>query len=70
MCGVPAHASDAYIEKLVKQGHRVAICEQLETPQEAKKRGYKAVVRREVVGVITAGTLTEDPMLSSKIQIT
>lgn len=66
MCGVPAHASDAYIEKLVKQGHRVAICEQLETPQEAKKRGYKAVVRREVVRVITAGTLTEDPMLSSK----
>lgn len=66
MCGVPAHASDSYIEKLVKQGHRVAICEQLETPQEAKKRGYKAVVHREVIRVITAGTLTEDPMLSSK----
>jgi DNA mismatch repair protein MutS len=66
MCGVPAHASDSYIEKLVKAGYKVAICEQLETPQEAKKRSSKAVVRREVVRIITAGTIMEDPMLNAK----
>lgn len=66
MCGVPAHASDHYIEKLVKAGYRVAICEQLESPQEAKKRGNKSVVRREVIRIITSGTIAEDPMLSAK----
>lgn len=66
MCGVPFHSSDAYIAKLIEAGHKVAICEQLETPEEAKKRGYKAVVKREVVRIITAGTITEDNLLDSK----
>jgi len=66
MCGVPFHASDNYLEKLVKAGHKVAICEQLESPQEAKKRGNKSVVRREVVRIITSGTIIDDPMLNAK----
>jgi len=66
MCGVPAHASDLYLHKLIKSGYNVAICEQLESPEEAKKRGYKAVVRREVVRIITPGTLFEDALLESK----
>ena len=48
MCGVPAHASEYYLNKLISEGFKVAVCEQLETPEEAKKRGYKAVVKREV----------------------
>src|SRR5690606_31042139 len=60
MCGVPIHAANDYLNKLVKLGHRVAICEQMEDPKEAKKRGAKSVVRRGVVRLITAGTLTED----------
>lgn len=66
MCGVPYHSVDGYISKLIRSGHKVAICEQLESPEEAKKRGYKAVVRRDVVRVITAGTLTEDNLLEGK----
>lgn len=66
MCGVPFHASDNYLSKLVHQGYKVAICEQTEDPKEAKKRGTKSVVNREVVRLVTAGTLTEDPLLSSK----
>lgn len=67
MCGVPFHAAENYIARLVRQGHRVAICEQTEDPQEAKKRGgNKAIVMREVVRIVTPGTLTEDHMLSSK----
>jgi DNA mismatch repair protein MutS len=65
MCGVPFHASDSYVAKLIRQGFKVAICEQLEDPAEAKKRGAKAVVRRDVVRVITPGTLTEDTLLES-----
>jgi DNA mismatch repair protein MutS len=63
MCGVPFHSGDSYIAKLIGAGHKVAICEQLETPEEAKKRGYKSVVRREVVRIITPGTITEDNLL-------
>lgn len=66
MCGVPVHARDIYLHKLIKKGHSVAICEQVETPQDAKKRGYKAVVRREVTRIITPGTLLEDALLDAK----
>lgn len=66
MCGVPVHSHESYLEKLIASGRKVAICEQLETPEEAKKlRGYKAVVRREVVRIVTPGTITEDSLLSS-----
>src|SRR6478736_1289066 len=61
MCGVPVHAADMYLQKLIASGVKVAICEQLETPAEAKARGgHKAVVRREVVRVVTPGTITEE----------
>ncbi|MBS3850431.1 DNA mismatch repair protein MutS [Devosia sp. BSSL-BM10] len=66
MCGVPIHAANDYLNKLVKLGHRVAICEQMEDPKEAKKRGAKSVVRRDVVRLITAGTLTEDDHLDAR----
>ena len=66
MCGVPAHCSEIYILKLIKAGHKVAICDQLESPEEAKKRGYKAVVHRDVVRIITPGTILEDTLLESK----
>ena len=65
MCGVPVHAYAAYLQKLIRAGFKVAICEQVENPAEAKKRGPKSVVRREVVRVITPGTLTEDALLKS-----
>jgi DNA mismatch repair protein MutS len=67
MCGVPFHSCDPYIAKLIKAGQRVAICEQAETPEQAKKRGgSKALVRRDVVRIITSGTLTEDHLLNAK----
>ena len=66
MCGVPVHAAEAYLAKLIKAGHRVAIAEQTETPEEAKARGgYKALVARDIVRFVTAGTLTEDSLLDS-----
>ncbi len=65
MCGVPVHAADDYLQRLIALGHRVAVCEQTEDPAEAKKRGHKAVVRREVVRLVTPGTLTEDTLLES-----
>ncbi len=65
MCGVPVHALDHYLQKLIRHGHRVAIVEQTEDPAEAKKRGSKSVVARDVVRLITPGTLTEDALLSS-----
>jgi len=66
MCGVPAHSNEAYLHKLIKLGFKVAICDQVETPEEAKaKRGYKAVVNREVIRVVTPGTLTEDNLLEN-----
>jgi DNA mismatch repair protein MutS len=64
MCGVPVHAADQYLQKLIALGHRVAVCEQVEDPAEAKKRGYKAVVRRDVIRLVTPGTLTEDSLLA------
>lgn len=66
MCGVPFHAYEAYLQRLVKQGFRVAICEQMENPEEAKKRGAKAVVKRDVVRIVTPGTLTEDSLLDAR----
>ncbi|MBI1364279.1 MAG: DNA mismatch repair protein MutS [Proteobacteria bacterium] len=64
MCGVPFHAAEGYIAKLLDKGHKVALCEQVETPEEAKARGgYKALVKRDVVRLYTGGTLTEDSML-------
>jgi DNA mismatch repair protein MutS len=66
MCGVPAHSHVLYLHKLIKKGHSVAICEQLETPEEAKKRGSKSVVRRDVTRIITPGTLIEDDLLEAK----
>src|SRR5690606_35751403 len=64
MCGVPVHAADDYLQKLIAQGFRVAVCEQMEDPAEARKRGYKAVVRRDVVRLVTPGTITEDRLLA------
>ncbi|MEM9229809.1 MAG: DNA mismatch repair protein MutS [Pseudomonadota bacterium] len=66
MCGVPHHAAEGYLLTLIRKGFRVAICEQMESPAEAKKRGYKAVVKREVVRLVTPGTLTEDSLLSAR----
>ncbi len=64
MCGVPVHAAEAYLPKLIASGLKIAICEQLETPEEAKKRGYKEVVRRDVVRIVTPGTITEETLLT------
>ena len=64
MCGVPIHAADQYLQKLIALGHRVAVCEQIEDPAEARKRGGKSVVRRDVVRLVTPGTLTEDALLA------
>src|SRR5579883_3653452 len=66
MCGVPVHAADAYLARLIRQGFRVAVCEQTEDPAAAKKRGGKAVVRREVIRIVTPGTLTEDTLLDAR----
>jgi DNA mismatch repair protein MutS len=66
MCGVPVHAADEYLQRLIAQGHRVAVCEQVEDPAEARKRGPKAVVRREVVRLVTPGTLTEESLLDAR----
>jgi DNA mismatch repair protein MutS len=66
MCGVPVHRADEYLHRLIAQGHRVAVCEQTEDPAEAKKRGGKSVVQRDVIRLITAGTLTEDSLLDAK----
>ena len=66
MCGVPFHAYESYLAKLVQKGYKVAICEQMETPEEARKRGYKETVRRDVIRLVTPGTLTEDILLPAK----
>jgi DNA mismatch repair protein MutS len=66
MCGVPVHAAEGYLAKLIRQGFKVAVCEQLEDPAEAKKRGSKAVVRRDVVRIVTPGTLTEENLLDAR----
>jgi len=66
MCGVPHHAADSYLERLIRQGFKVSVCEQMEDPAAAKKRGPKSVVRRDVVRVVTPGTLTEDTLLDAR----
>jgi DNA mismatch repair protein MutS len=66
MCGVPIHAAESYLARLIRGGFRVAIAEQIESPAEAKKRGTKAVVNRAIVRVVTAGTLTEEALLDSR----
>jgi DNA mismatch repair protein MutS len=66
MCGVPYHAAEGYLLTLIRKGHRVAVCEQLENPAEAKKRGYKSIVNRGVTRVVTPGTLTEDSLLDAR----
>lgn len=66
MCGVPVHAAEQYLQKLIRLEHRVAVCEQMEDPQEAKRRGGKSVVRRSVIRLVTPGTLTEDTLLESR----
>jgi len=65
MCGVPVHAADDYLQKLIALGFRVAVCEQIEDPAEAKKRGSKSVVRRDVIRLVTPGTITEDKLLNA-----
>jgi len=66
MCGVPVHRADEYLHRLIAMGHRVAVCEQLEDPAEAKKRGSKSVVKRNVIRLVTPGTLTEDTLLDAR----
>jgi DNA mismatch repair protein MutS len=66
MCGVPVHSHETYLNRLIRKGYRVAVCEQTEDPAEAKKRGSKSVVRRDVVRVVTPGTLTEDTLLDAR----
>ncbi|MFD1341188.1 DNA mismatch repair protein MutS [Litorisediminicola beolgyonensis] len=66
MCGVPVHAAEGYLLTLIRKGFRVAVCEQMESPAEAKKRGAKSVVRREVVRLVTPGTLTEETLLEAR----
>lgn len=66
MCGVPVHSHEQYLSRLIRAGFRVAICEQTEDPAEAKKRGSKSVVRRDVVRVVTPGTITEDGLLDAR----
>ena len=63
MCGVPVERANDYLQKLISLGHRVAVCEQLEDPAEARKRGSKSVVRRDVVRLVTPGTITEETLL-------
>ncbi len=66
MCGVPVHAAEGYLLTLIRKGFRVAIAEQLEDPAEAKKRGAKSVVKRDVVRLVTPGTLTEESLLEAR----
>ena len=66
MCGVPVHAAEGYLLTLIRKGFRVAVCEQMESPAEAKKRGYKSVVKREVVRLVTPGTLIEESLLEAR----
>ena len=63
MCGVPVERADDYLQRLIAAGHRVAVCEQTEDPAEAKKRGNKSVVKRDVVRLVTPGTITEERLL-------
>src|SRR6201985_1527315 len=66
MCGVPVERADDYLHRLIEKGFRVAVCEQMEDPAAARARGAKSVVRRDVVRLVTPGTLTEDTLLDAK----
>ena len=66
MCGVPHHAAEGYLLTLIRKGFRIAVCEQLESPAEARKRGSKSVVKRDVVRLVTPGTVTEDTILDAR----
>jgi DNA mismatch repair protein MutS len=66
MCGVPVHTAESYLEKLIRKGFRVAVCEQMEDPAVAKKRGAKSPVKRDVIRLVTPGTLTEDSLLDAR----
>ena len=66
MAGVPWHQAEGYLAKLIRGGHKVAVCDQMEDPAEAKKRGSKSIVHRAVVRVVTPGTLTEDGLLDAR----
>ncbi|PIW27230.1 MAG: DNA mismatch repair protein MutS [Rhodospirillales bacterium CG15_BIG_FIL_POST_REV_8_21_14_020_66_15] len=66
MCGVPVHSHESYLTRLIRAGHKVAICEQTEDPAEARKRGAKSVVRRAVTRIVTPGTITEDTLLDAR----
>src|SRR3979411_3000618 len=66
MCGVPVERAEDYLHRLIARGQRVAVCEQTEDPAEAKKRGAKSVVRRDVIRLVTPGTLTEDTLLDAR----
>ena len=66
MCGVPAHSAEGYLLTLIRKGFRVAVCDQIEDPAEARKRGAKSVVAREVTRLVTPGTLTEDTLLDAR----
>ena len=66
MCGVPVHSAEGYLLTLIRKGFRVAVCEQMEDPAEARKRGSKTVVKRDVVRLVTPGTLTEESLLDAR----
>src|ERR1700731_4605651 len=66
MCGVPIERAEEYLHRLIALGHRLAVCEQLEDPAAARRRGANTVVRRDVVRLVTPGTLTEDTLLDAK----
>ena len=66
MCGVPVHSADGYLQRLIRAGYKVAVCEQMEDPAAAKQRGGKAVVQRDVARVVTSGTITEDTLLDAR----
>ncbi|HXZ68865.1 MAG TPA: DNA mismatch repair protein MutS, partial [Alphaproteobacteria bacterium] len=66
MCGVPVHAADSYLQRLIAKGFKVAVCEQMEDPAEVKRRGSKAPIARDVVRLVTPGTLTEDSLLEAR----
>src|SRR6202140_256403 len=66
MCGVPVERADEYLHRLIALGHRVAVCEQIENPAEARKRGGKSIVRRDVVRLGTPRTLTQDKLLDPR----
>ncbi len=69
MCGVPVHSAETYLQRLIRRDFRVAICEQTEDPEEAKRRkGADKLVRRDVVRIVTPGTLTEDELLDARAE--